>query len=104
MADLDRVLTALADPTRRALLAALAGGPARVTDLAAPFPMSLAAVSKHLKVLEGADLVHRNRHGREHVLELNAAPLREVVRWIHPYERFWVERLDRLERFFEDPS
>jgi DNA-binding transcriptional ArsR family regulator len=100
MPDLDSVLAAAADPTRRAILDRLARGPARVTDVAAPFSMSLAAVSKHVKVLEGAGLVRRSQHGREHVLELNAAPLRAVARWVSRYEPFWTERLDRLEAFF----
>jgi DNA-binding transcriptional ArsR family regulator len=100
MDQLGQVLTAVADPTRRAIIARLARGPARVTDVAAPFPISLNAVSKHLKVLEGAGLVRRARQGREHMLELNAAPLREVSRWAHRYESFWNERLDRLQAFF----
>jgi DNA-binding transcriptional ArsR family regulator len=72
-----------------------------VTDLAEPFDISLNAVSKHLKVLESAGLVHRERQGREHVLSLNAAPLRDVARWASRYERYWTERVDRLEAFFE---
>jgi DNA-binding transcriptional ArsR family regulator len=97
---LDRTLTAVADPTRRAILDRLSHGPARVTDIAAPFRISLAAVSKHIKVLEEAGLVNRAREGREHQLTLNGAPLRDVARWAHRYERFWTDRLDRLERFF----
>ncbi len=97
---LDLALAAIADPTRRAILDRLASGPARVTDVAAPFAMSLAAVSKHVRVLEEAGLVRRTRQGREHTLELDAAPLGEVVRWASRYERFWNERLDRLEAFF----
>jgi|ERR1700737_4568628 DNA-binding transcriptional ArsR family regulator len=100
MARLDAVLAAVADPTRRALVDRLAHGPARVTDLAAPLPMTLAAASKHIRVLEKAGLVRRSRHGREHVLELNATPLRLVAAWAHRYERYWIERLDRLESFF----
>jgi DNA-binding transcriptional ArsR family regulator len=98
--DLGRVLAAASDPTRRAILDRLARGPARVTDVAAPFPVSLNAISKHLKVLEQAGLVRRVRNGREHTLELRATPLKEVVRWAHRYERFWNTRLDRLESFF----
>jgi DNA-binding transcriptional ArsR family regulator len=94
------LLTAIADPTRRAILDQLARGPTRVTDVAAPFAMSLNAVSKHIKVLEHARLVRRSRQGREHTLSLEAEPLREVVRWASRYERFWTERLDRLETFF----
>jgi DNA-binding transcriptional ArsR family regulator len=99
---LDAVLTAVAHPARRAILDRLAGGPARVTDIAEPFAMSLNAVSKHLKVLEHAGLVRRTRRGREHTLELDPAPLREVARWVHRYEQFWSERLDRLEAFFKE--
>lgn len=75
-------------------------GPARVTDVAAPFAMSLAGVSKHVKILERAGLVRRARKGREHTLELEAAPLREVARWTSRYQQFWTERLDRLEAYF----
>jgi DNA-binding transcriptional ArsR family regulator len=97
---LDHVLAAIADPTRRAILDRLARGPARVTDVAEPFEMSLAAVSKHVRMLERAGLVQRSRRGREHTLTLNARPLRRVVQWTSRYERFWNERLDRLEAFF----
>ena len=100
MDPLGQVLGAVADPTRRAIIDRLARGPARVTDVAEPFAMSLNAVSKHVKVLEGAGLVKRVRRGREHTLELNAAPLQDVSRWAQRYERFWTERLDRLEAFF----
>jgi DNA-binding transcriptional ArsR family regulator len=98
---LDAVLAAIADPTRRAIVDRLARGPARVTDIAEPFAMSLNAVSKHVKVLERARLVRRTRSGREHTLELEARPLREVARWTSRYERFWNERLDRLERYLQ---
>jgi DNA-binding transcriptional ArsR family regulator len=97
---LGRVLAAVSDPTRRAIVNRLALGPARVTDVAAPFSMSLNAVSKHVKVLEKAGVVRRSRRGREHTLALDPAPLRNVARWAHRYERFWNERLDRLESFF----
>ena len=93
-------MAAIADPTRRAILDRLSRGPARVTDVAEPFSMSLAAVSKHVKVLEQAGLVRRAKNGREHTLELEAAPLREVARWAARYEQYWTERLDRLEAFF----
>ena len=101
---LDVILAAVADPTRRAILDQLAHGPARVTDVAAPFAMSLNAVSKHIKVLEHAGLVRRTQQGREHTLELDARPLREVARWASHYERYWTERLDALERYFRKPS
>jgi len=99
---LDHALAALADPTRRAIVERLARSPSRVTDVAAPFAMSLNAVSKHVKVLEQAGLVRRYRRGREHLLVLEPAPLREVARWAEHHERFWNDRLDRLERFLED--
>ena len=97
---LNDVLVAISDPTRRAILDRLSRGPARVTDVAEPFNMSLAAVSKHVRVLERAGLVQRARAGREHALALDARPLRQVARWTSRYERFWNERLDRLEAFF----
>jgi len=100
MHDLTPVLHAISDPSRRAILARLSTGPARVTEIAEPFAMSLNAVSKHLKVLESAGLVHRHRHGRDHVMELRAAPLRQVTQWLHPYERYWSRQLDRLEDHF----
>jgi len=93
------VLAAISDPTRRAILDRLTRGPARVTDVAEPFEMSLAAVSKHVRMLERAGLARRARRGREHTLTLDARPLRQVVRWTSRYERFWNERLDRLEAF-----
>jgi DNA-binding transcriptional ArsR family regulator len=96
----ESVFLAISDPTRRAILDRLTRGPARVTDVAAPFDMSLNAVSKHLKQLERAGLVRRARQGREHVLSLDAAPLREVARWAGGFERYWTERVDRLEAFF----
>ena len=96
----ESVFVAISDPTRRAIIDRLARGPARVTDVAEPFAMSLNAVSKHLKVLERAGLVHRARQGREHVLTLDLAPLDEVVRWASSLERYWNDRLDRLEAFF----
>ena len=97
---LDHVLTAISDPTRRAILDRLTRGPARVTDVAEPFEMSLAGVSKHVRMLERAGLVRRARRGREHTLTLDARPLRQVARWTSGYEQFWTERLDRLEAFF----
>jgi len=97
---LDEVLAAIADPTRRAILDRLTRGPARVTDIAEPHDMSLAAVSKHVRVLERAGLVRRARLGREHTLTLDARPLKRVVRWTSRFERFWNQHLDRLEAFF----
>ncbi|HZT77144.1 MAG TPA: metalloregulator ArsR/SmtB family transcription factor [Vicinamibacterales bacterium] len=94
---LDRVYGALADPTRRAILASLAKREANVGDLAGRFPISLNGVSKHVKVLERAGLVRRAVRGREHRLRLNAAPLRDAARWLAHYRSFWDERLDALE-------
>jgi len=99
MSNLDLAFAALADPTRRRIVAKLTRGEIRVTDLALPFDMSLNAVSKHIKVLEGAGLVRRTRVGREHYLRLRAQPLREVARWTSQYERFWTQRLDALGEF-----
>lgn len=98
--NLDSVMLAVADPTRRAIVQRLAQGPARISDVATPFRMSLTAVCKHVRVLERAGLVRRTREGRENTLELQAEPLRDVVRWASQYERFWNARLDRLEGFF----
>lgn len=101
MSNLDLAFAALADPTRRRIVAKLTRGETRVTDLALPFDMSLNAVSKHIKVLEGAGLVRRTRVGREHYLRLRAQPLREAARWISQYERFWTHRLDALGEFLD---
>ena len=101
MDDLSTVLGAISHPSRREILHRLADGPARVTEIAAPFDLSLNAVSKHLKVLEGAGLVDRERHGRDHVIQFRGEPLRLVSHWVHEYEQFWTERLDRLEQYFK---
>jgi len=98
--NVDRVSAAIAHPTRRAILERLARGPARISDVAAPFPMSLTGFCKHVRVLERAKLVRRTHRGRENTLELSPQPLREVARWILQYERFWNERLNRLQQFF----
>jgi DNA-binding transcriptional ArsR family regulator len=100
MDTLGTVFSALADPSRREIIHRLARGPARVSDIAAPFSMSLNAVSKHIKVLERAGLVRRTRQGRNYILNLEGQPLREVARWTHVYERFWNKHLDHLEGFF----
>lgn len=97
-AALDHTMLALADPTRRAILQRLGSGEARVTELAAPFAMSLNAVSKHIRVLERAELVQRRRAGREHYLSLNPKPLDEAAAWIDEQRRFWNASLDALER------
>ncbi len=96
---LDRTFGALADPTRRAILARLAKGEASVTELADPFEMSLPAVSKHLKVLERAGLVSRGRERQWRPARLRATPLQEVAEWTDPYRRFWEERYDRLDEY-----
>lgn len=100
--NLDATLLALSDPTRRAIIARLEKGETRVTDLAAPFEMSLNAVSKHIKALERADLVIRRKAGREHFLSFNPAPLDEAARWMEEKRRFWAGRLDALERALEE--
>jgi DNA-binding transcriptional ArsR family regulator len=97
---LDHVLVAISDLTRRAIISRLARGPARISDVARPFSMSLTGVCKHVRVLERAGLVRRTRQGRENTLELSAEPLQDVARWVSRYERFWNARLDRLEAFF----
>lgn len=94
---LDRTLAALADPTRRALIEELRHGPIRVTDLAAPLPMSLNAVSKHIKVLERAGLVTRERAGREHRLAFRPEALEPAAIWIEEMRAFWNARLDALD-------
>jgi DNA-binding transcriptional ArsR family regulator len=102
---LDTALSALSHSSRRAIIARLSNeGPARVTEIAAPFDMSLNAVSKHLKVLEQAGLIRRTRVGRDHLIAFDSNPLREIARWIHPYEKFWTQHLDRLENYFEDKN
>jgi DNA-binding transcriptional ArsR family regulator len=99
---LDRTFGALADPTRRAILARLAKGEASVTELAEPFEMSLPAVSKHLKVLEHAGLVSRGRERQWRPARLRANPLREVAEWTDRYRRFWDERYDRLDEYLDE--
>ncbi len=102
MDTLSTVLGAISHPSRRAILHRLADGPARVTEIAAPFDMSLNAVSKHLKVLEGAGLIDRDVQGRDHLIRFRGQPLRMVSNWVHEYERFWTARLDNLEQFFKN--
>lgn len=92
---------ALADPTRRAILARLTQGETTVTDLAKPFEMSLPAVTKHLKVLEKAGLITRGREAQWRPCHLAPEPLRAVAQWIEPYRRLWDERLDRLEDYLQ---
>ena len=99
---LDRTFGALADPTRRAILARLAKWEASVTELAEPFEMSLPAVSKHLKVLERAGLVSRGRERQWRPARLRAAQIREVAEWTDRYRRFWDERYDRLDEYLDE--
>lgn len=100
-ARLDRTFSALADPTRRAILARLASGEASVTELAEPFAMTLPAVSKHLKVLERAGLVERGRDRQWRPARLRAQPLKDVSDWTERYRRFWEESYDRLEEYLK---
>src|SRR5262249_15156558 len=98
---LNRTFAALADPTRRRILAHLARGDKCVTHLARPHAMSLPAVSKHLRVLENAGLLRRRRYGRVHEMRLNAKPLQEAARWVNEYRKFWQSSLDRLAEYLE---
>ena len=99
---LDQTLMALADPTRRAILQRLSQGEARVTELAHPFDMSLNAVSKHIRILERADLVRRRTAGREHFLSFNRQRLDEVANWIETQRAAWNARLDTLEALLRE--
>jgi len=99
---LDRTFAALADPTRRAILARLASGEASVTELAAPFEMTMPAVSKHLKVLERAGLIARGRERQWRPARLEAGPLKEVADWAERYRRFWEESHDRLNEYLDE--
>jgi len=96
---LSTTFAALADPTRRAILARLASGEASVTELAEPFAMSLPAISKHLKVLERAGLIARSREAQRRPCRLEAARLKDVADWVERYRRFWDQSLDRLEAY-----
>jgi DNA-binding transcriptional ArsR family regulator len=98
---LDLTFHALADPTRRALLARLSTGEATVGELARPFEVSRPAISKHLRVLERAGLVRRSAEGRVSRCELDAAPMREAAEWVERYRQFWEEQLDSLSRYLE---
>ena len=96
---LNATFAALADPTRRAILARLSSGSASVTELADPFDMSLPAISKHLKVLERAGLIARGRDAQWRPCRLDAAPLKEAADWLEHYRRFWEESFDRLDDY-----
>src|SRR5512144_2982970 len=93
---------ALADPTRRAILARLVSGEASVTELADPFDMSLPAISKHLKVLERAGLIARGREAQWRPCRLRAAPLKDAAEWLEHYRRFWGQSFDRLEDYLQE--
>jgi DNA-binding transcriptional ArsR family regulator len=98
---LDATFAALADPTRRAILARLASGEASVTELAEPFEMSQPAISKHLKVLERAGLIARSRDAQRRPRRLDAAPLAEATEWLEHYRRFWEQSFERLDAVLE---
>jgi DNA-binding transcriptional ArsR family regulator len=99
---LSETFGALADPTRRAILARLASGQASVTELAEPFAMSMPAISKHLKVLERAGLIARGREAQWRPCRLRAVPLQDVAGWVEHYRRFWEESFDRLDDYLQD--
>jgi DNA-binding transcriptional ArsR family regulator len=99
---LSTTFAALADPTRRAILARLVSGPATVTELAEPFDMSLPAISKHLKVLERADLIARGHEAQWRPCRLEAGPLKQVADWAEGYRRFWEESFDRLDDYLRE--
>ena len=98
---LDSTFHALADPTRRGMLASLALGEKSIGELAEPFAMTFAGASKHVKVLEDAGLIARRKEGRTHVISIEARPLEEAERWLRQWEKFWTVRLDRLEALIE---
>lgn len=99
---LSATFAALADPTRRAILARLTSGERSVTELAAPFAMSLPAISKHLKVLERAGLIARGREAQWRPCRLEARPLKDAVNWLEHYRRFWERSLDRLDAYLHE--
>lgn len=99
---LSATFAALADPTRRAILARLASGETTVSELAKPFDMSLPAVTKHLKVLQRAGLISQSRQAQWRPCKLEAQPLRDVSNWVEQYREFWEQRLDRLEEYLRE--
>jgi DNA-binding transcriptional ArsR family regulator len=101
MEQLTDVLSAISHPTRRAIIGRLAIGPARFLEIAEPFDVALNAITKHLKLLERAGLIEREKRGREVFISLRPEPLRLVAEWVHEYERFWNERLDEFEGYFK---
>jgi DNA-binding transcriptional ArsR family regulator len=101
MDQLTAVLSAISHPTRRAIIGQLSSGPARFSDIAKPIDTALNAVTKHLKLLERAGLIERRKQGREVFISFRAEPLKQVAGWVHEYERFWNEKLDRFEGHFK---
>lgn len=101
MEQLTDVLSAVSHPTRRAIIKRLANGPARFLDIAEPFDVALNAITKHLKLLERAGLIEREKRGREVFISLRPLALRLVADWVHEYERFWNEKLDEFEDYFK---
>ena len=101
MKQLNDVLGAISHPTRRAIIRRLANGPARFLDIAEPFDVALNAITKHLKLLERAGLIQREKRGREVLISLRPEALRIVADWVHEYERFWTEKLDAFEGYFK---
>ena len=99
---LSKIFAALADPTRRAILARLAGGEASVTELASPFAITLPAISKHLKVLERAGLIERGRQAQWRPCRLEAGPLREAADWVQHYRQFWEASFERLDEYLSE--
>jgi DNA-binding transcriptional ArsR family regulator len=103
MDDLTDVLTAVAHPTRRAIIGRLAAtGPTRFLDVAKPFDTALNSVTKHLKLLERAGLIERKKQGREVLISFRGKPLRQVAGWVHEYEQFWHTRLDEFQQHFKN--
>jgi len=102
--ELDLTFSALSDPTRRAILSKLAEGDASILELAAPFSISLPAVSKHIRILEEAGLLTRMKQGRVQYCHLNANPLRSAAKWLVFYENFWDAKFDSLAKYLEDKS
>jgi DNA-binding transcriptional ArsR family regulator len=104
MGQLTDVLSAISHPTRRAIIRRLANGPARFLDIAEPFDVALNAVTKHLKLLERAELIEREKRGREVIISLRPEALRLVADWVHEYERFWNEKLDEFQGYFKQQT
>jgi len=101
---LNNIFHSLSDPTRRKILERLTAGPLTISEIKAPFKVSLVAISKHLKVLERARLIRRQKMGREHMIRLHPQPLRDAHRYIEVYKKEWMRKLDALEKFLERNS